>query len=108
MRMCGSSKAVALRRFSRLTAAAAKRTLQASKRSTPRPPRRPALANPANSRKRACRLRRRSSLLCCGSSRPWTRPVQRMPRLISSTRHSACMKALSGAWVAGRPIITAV
>ncbi|MNG07673.1 hypothetical protein D3C84_909880 [compost metagenome] len=96
MRMCGSSKAVALRMFSRLTAAAAKRAVLASKRAVSRPPASPSQAKAAKSRKRPCRVLRRSALVVCGRIRPLTRPVQRMPRLISSTRQSASMKASSG------------
>ncbi|MCY1425743.1 hypothetical protein D9M71_415390 [compost metagenome] len=106
--MCGSSNTVTLRRLSSPTASAAMRALACSKRSASRLPASPVLASPAKSPKRVSSALRSAALLVCGSTTALTTPVQRMPRLISSTRHSACMKAPSGCSVAGMPIITAV
>ncbi|MNE24530.1 hypothetical protein D3C80_1178230 [compost metagenome] len=107
-RMCGSSKALALRRLSSSTASPAKRALSCSRRWPSSWPCRLAAAKAAKSRKRVASRRRRLALLFCGKISALTSPEQRMPRPISSTRHSACMKAPCGSAMAGRPISAAV
>ncbi|MCY1435602.1 hypothetical protein D9M71_517030 [compost metagenome] len=107
-RMCGSSKAVTLRRLSRPTASATKRTLLLSKRSRWLSPRNASTTTPANTPKRWYRALRMAALADCGRIAALTKVDTRMPRAISSTLHTAAMNAWSGCSSTGRPIIAAV
>ncbi|MNH33074.1 hypothetical protein D3C79_935640 [compost metagenome] len=108
LRMCGSSKAVTLRRLSRPTASATKRTLLVSKRSRWLSPRKASTTTPANTPKRWYKALRMAALADCGRMAALTKVETRIPRAISSTRHTAAMKAWSGCCRTGRPIIAAV
>ena len=106
--MCGSSNTVTLRKPSRPTASAIKRTLLASKPSRWLRPRRPSVTNNANTPKRWYSALRMAALEVCGRMAALTSVEHSIPREISSTRHTAAMKAPSGWARAGSPTIAAV
>ncbi|MOA52755.1 hypothetical protein D3C78_1761000 [compost metagenome] len=70
-----------------------KRTLLASKRSRGVLPRSASTTTPANTPKRWYKALRMAALADCGRIAALTRVDTRMPREISSTRHTAAIKA---------------